>query len=121
MNDPNRLYKSIHHDEKTEKIEIGNSKTNCGFAKPVLQKLRLTSFFLENHFSVLARKKDEEKKIQIEVLNSYFYDVKAFFTDPTGIRTSLTYLWWFGFRLEQIFTTVPVVSKNNSYLKGGQK
>ena len=38
------------------------------------------------------------------------------------IRTSLTCLiwqWWFGLRLESIFTTVPAASKNDAHFKSG--
>ena len=39
----------------------------------------------------------------------------------SGILTSLTWLWSFGFRLEPNFVTTPVASKNTTCFKSGQK
>jgi len=37
------------------------------------------------------------------------------------IRTSYTWIWWFNFRLEQIFYIDPTASKNDARFKSGQK
>ena len=39
----------------------------------------------------------------------------------SGIWTSLTWLWWFGLRLEPIWPTAPAASINTILFKGGEK
>jgi hypothetical protein len=36
------------------------------------------------------------------------------------VLDKLNFLWWFGFRLESIFNTVTVASKNDARFKSGQ-
>ena len=64
----------------------------------------------------------DRRKLIDEGNERVFFLVLVYFEIVPGIWTSLTWLtWWFGYRLEPIFTTAPTASRNDACFKSRQK